>query len=174
MKHLQNRSAPAFQEYAATMLADFTFRSLSPSWRGVLYTLRLECWANKRLPADPCVLSKALGMPKDVITDCLPHLNPFFKIQDGWLFSPELEDYRKYLDDVRKSKSEGGKKGAAKTNAHRKTDDSEVRDTQRDSRDCLEQYSQVQPSTAKINTATNERSSLDDDWVNDYEKTTYG
>lgn len=173
MKHLQNRPAPAFQEYAATMLADFTFRSLSPAARGVFYTLRLECWANKRLPADPLVLSKALGIPVEVIAACLPSLQPFFIVQDGWLFSPELENYRLYLDGVKEAKSEGGKKGAAKTNALRKVDGSEVRDTQRVTRESLVKHSQVQPSTAKKNTATNEGNSIDEGWLNNYEKARY-
>ena len=52
---------PAYQEYASTMLADISFRSMNLEERGLLYTLRLECWANGSLPSDITTLSIVLG-----------------------------------------------------------------------------------------------------------------
>ena len=55
----QNRlPAPCYQEYAASMLANLDFRQMPLSARGLLYTLRLECWENHRLPADSNKLCK--------------------------------------------------------------------------------------------------------------------
>mgnify|MGYP007026270862 FL=1 len=48
----QNRKPPAYQEYASTMLADISFRSMNMEARGLLYTMRLECWANGRMPSE--------------------------------------------------------------------------------------------------------------------------
>lgn len=58
----QNRAAPAFQEYAATMLALLPFRTMTLQDRGLLYTMRLECWVNVRLPYNHNDLAKVLGL----------------------------------------------------------------------------------------------------------------
>lgn len=173
MSNLHKRPPPAYQEYASSMLANYDFRALSLEARGVLYTLRLECWANKRLPSDPLTLSKALGIEMQQIVKYTPELKPFFKIEDGWLFSPELDNYRSHLDHRRERQSDGGKKGAAKANAQRKADGAEVSVTPRDTRDSLVKLSQLESSKAKKNTAINERISLDYDWVEDFQKTRY-
>lgn len=169
MNQLQKRPPPAYQEYASSMLANYDFRALSLGARGLLYTLRLECWANRRLPSDPLTLSKALGIEIDQVVKYTAELQAFFKVQDGWLISPELENYRIHLDHRRERQSDGGKKGAAKTNAQRNADDSESRVTHRDTRDSLVQLSQVKPSSAKKNTAINEGNSLDEEWIDDYD-----
>jgi uncharacterized protein YdaU (DUF1376 family) len=141
---IQYRDPPAYQEYAASMLANYNFRALDLKARGALYTLRLECWVNKRLPADPDTLSRALGLSKDELFKVQPMLDPFFKIEDGWLFSPELEDYRTYLDSRKKAQSEGGKKGAAKTNSRLKVQQEESQVTRQVTRDSLVKQSKDQ------------------------------
>ncbi|SES71520.1 hypothetical protein SAMN05216412_101342 [Nitrosospira multiformis] len=112
----QNREAPAYQEYAAAMMARIEYRTMTLQERGLLYTMRHECWANKRLPEKPGLLAKVLGFSEQEIIDCLPAVMPFFRVSEGFIFSPELEDYRKYLDERKERKSEGGKRGAAITN----------------------------------------------------------
>ena len=47
----QNRNAPAYQEYASDMLASVDYRMLTLAQRGLLWSLRLELWVNKKLPA---------------------------------------------------------------------------------------------------------------------------
>ena len=59
----QNRKPPAYQEYASTMLANISFRSMNMEARGLLHTMRLECWANYELPSDLELLSSVLGKP---------------------------------------------------------------------------------------------------------------
>ena len=53
----QHRDPPAYQEYAASMMARTEYRVLSLEGRGLLYTLRNECWVNGQLPADPATLA---------------------------------------------------------------------------------------------------------------------
>lgn len=107
----QNRNAPAYQEYAASMMGRFEYRTLSLEERGLLYTLRLECWVNQNLPQEPTDLAKALGLPIESVIALLPKLvGPFFKQVGGFLQSPDLEDYRLTVQDTRNLQSEGGKK----------------------------------------------------------------
>ena len=113
----QNRPAPCYQEYTASMLANVHFRQMPLAARGLLYTLRLECWENHRLPADLGELAGVLRFDESEIIAAMQWLDTFIRTKDGWLTSPELDDYRQHLADRRKAQSNGGKKGAAKTNA---------------------------------------------------------
>ena len=99
------------------MLANFQFRQMPLAARGLLYTLRLECWENHRLPADLKRLASVLRFDEAEIIAAMQWLDPFFQTNDGWITSPDLEDYRTHLAGQRKAQSVGGKKGAAKTNA---------------------------------------------------------
>lgn len=116
----QNRDAPAYQEYAATILALLSFRTMTLQDRGLLYTMRLECWVNKRLPIDKNDLAKVLGLPINEVSASLPVVMPFFKVQNDFIICPELEDYRAHLAERRVKQSQGGKKGSAITNSKRK------------------------------------------------------
>lgn len=116
----QNRDAPAFQEYAAAMLSRLPFRTMTLQDRGLLYTMRLECWVNVSLPDNPCDLSKVLGLPVAEVTSSLPAVMPFFDVTAGYITSPELEDYRAHLNERRHKQSQGGKRGSAITNSKRK------------------------------------------------------
>lgn len=115
----QNRDAPAFQEYAAAMLSRLPFRTMTLQERGLLYTMRLECWVNARLPGNPGDLAKVLGLPVAEVTASLPAVMPFFEVVDGYIISPELEDYRAHLAERKHKQSQGGKRGSAITNGKR-------------------------------------------------------
>ena len=106
----QNRPAPCYQEYTASMLANVNFRQMPLAARGLLYTLRLECWENHRLPADLGKLASVLRFDESEIIAAMQWLDTFIRIKDGWLTSPELDDYRQHLADRRKAQSNGGKK----------------------------------------------------------------
>ena len=114
----QNRKPPAFQEYASTTLANISFRSMNMEARGLLHTMRLECWANYELPSDLGLLSSVLGKP--VTPNLLKAVGSFFDIDDKRITCPELEDYRAHLEQRREKQSKGGKKGAETTNINRK------------------------------------------------------
>ena len=116
----QNRPAPAYLEYASNVLANAIFRGASLEAKGLLYQLKLECWANADcVPSNPNLLSKYLGVSVDDLSAYFPEIEKFFTTDAGWLRCKELDGYRAYLAQCRKKQSEGGKKGAAKTNAAR-------------------------------------------------------
>ena len=112
---MQNRDAPAFQEYASAMMAKIEYRTMTLAERGLLYTLRLECWVNDRLPEDAARLAKVLGYAPDEIRKALPAVLPFFAVLDGFIFSPELDSYKTHLADRQKRMSEGGRAGGLKS-----------------------------------------------------------
>lgn len=113
----QGRKAPAFQEYAAEMMGRIEYRTLSLPQRGLLYSMRLECWVNQFLPESPGVLARILGFDVDEVAAELPYVMPFFESENGRITCPELEAYRAYLDHVRERKSQGGRRGADITNS---------------------------------------------------------
>lgn len=118
-KATQNRNPPAFQEYAAAMMATVQYRLLSLAERGLLYTLRLECWVNARVPHDPKELAKYLGVNEMELCAAMPRVMFFFGKEEESIYCPELENYREYLSQVRAKQSTGGKKGAVKANEQR-------------------------------------------------------
>lgn len=75
----QNRDAPAYQEYAAAILAQLPFRTMSLQEKGLFITMRLECWVNKQIPKSPELIAKAFGLPVEEVADSLPAVMPFFK-----------------------------------------------------------------------------------------------
>jgi hypothetical protein len=150
----QNRPAPCYQEYTASMLANVNFRQMPLAARGLLYTLRLECWENHRLPADPSKLASVLRFDESEIIAAMQWLDTFIRTKDGWLTSPELDDYRQHLADRRKAQSNGGKKGAAKTNAGK----SQV------ARESVVQLSTDQLSPAQNSHVSNEEQMLNKSW----------
>lgn len=117
----QNREPPAYQEFAASMLARLDFREMSLGARGLLYTLRLELWVNGKMPADPAKLARLLGCDVGTVRDTLSLLVPaFFASSAGQLVCPELESYRRYQQARRTRLVEGGSAGGKKSAQARK------------------------------------------------------
>jgi len=109
----QNRDAPAYQEYAASVLALARFKELTLAEKGLLYLMKMECWINISLPTDIKKLSKTLGQEHSEVNELLPQVMPFFKIELGRIINPELEFYRAHLLAIKEHR----KKGADATNA---------------------------------------------------------
>jgi hypothetical protein len=105
----QNRTPPAYQEYAANIIARFEYRTLTLPQRGLLYSMRLECWVNQYLPESPDVLARILGFDVAEIAAELPYVMPFFEVEDGRIFAPDLEAYRERLNERHKRQSDGAK-----------------------------------------------------------------
>ena len=122
----QNREPPAFQEYASAMMARMDYRTLSLAERGLLYSMRLECWVNSVLPSDTAKLAKVLGYTKEEIDVTLPAVRPFFAFDGHSIACPELLDYRLHLDAIREKQRVGGKKGVEEKRAKKALRDSEV------------------------------------------------
>lgn len=110
----QNREPPAFQEYAAQLLAKREFRLLTLAEKGLCWHLRLECWTNRTVPADLAALARYIGEDVAVVERALPQIVPVFFVREGGnLRCPELDNYRAHLEAVREKQSAGGKKSAA-------------------------------------------------------------
>lgn len=116
----QNRTPPAYQEYAATMLAKMAFRTMSLQDRGLFYTMRLECWENIKLPSNTSDLAKVLGISNEEVSESLDKVMPFFTNSGEFLICPELEYYRAHLMERKTKQSQGGKRGSVITNEKRK------------------------------------------------------
>jgi hypothetical protein len=167
----QNRDAPAFQEYAAAMMARTDYRVMSLEARGLLYTLRLECWVNGSLPAEPALLGRVLGYAGEQMERSLPEICRFFAFNDGQIRCPELDDYRVHLEDRRQRQSEGGRAGAAKTNGNRLASKPATPASEsRVKRESLVKNSQIQQSKAN----RLESVPVPDPWVNEYERASRG
>ncbi len=167
----QHREAPAFQEYAASMMARTAHRVLSLEARGLLYTMRLECWVNGGLPSDPPTLARVLGFPTEQVERALPELGAFFSIEAGEFRCPELDDYRAHLDERKAKQSAGGRAGAAVTNAARgRSQPSRAAGKPRVRSGSLVKPSPVKPSK----TQHLDGGDSPDAWVSDYERESRG
>lgn len=171
----QHREAPAFQEYAASMMARTDYRVISLEARGLLYTMRLECWVNGSLPSPPAVLARVLGYPADQIERAWPELGAFFIEDAGAIRCPELDDYRAHLQDRRDKQAAGGRAGAAKTNMARASTTPSRLAGKASSRARVARESLVQPSTEQTSQEKRFQNEVSQDqWISDYARASNG
>ncbi|MDG1096225.1 MAG: hypothetical protein P8N23_01180 [Methylophilaceae bacterium] len=171
---VQNRKAPAYQEYAATMLANKNYRLMSLSERGLLFAMRLECWENKDIPAKTEELAKYLGFQESELNKAFTErVKTFFNIESDKLTSPELDDYRQHLDARKSKQSDGGKKGSSKTNAKFK-DASTSQVTRQGSRESLVKYSSDKFSKTQSLENGDISMNVNDEWIKSYDKESNG
>jgi hypothetical protein len=167
----QNREAPAFQEYAASLMARTEYRVMSLEGRGLLMSLRLECWVNGTLPSDPLRLAKVLGFTPEQVERALPEVAGFFFVDAGSLRCPELDDYRAHINERSQKQSIGGKNGAAKTNAGRNSPATTgPTATPQLACDSLVKQSPAQSSTGK----SLDGNGVNGEWLSDYERASGG
>jgi uncharacterized protein YdaU (DUF1376 family) len=117
----QGRPAPAYQEYAASTLADMRYRMLSLVERGLYDTLKRELWVNRYMPRDAVKLSRVLGLPAEDVVAALPAVMQFYEEAGDFIISPEHEQYRACLDERRNRQVAGGEIGARATNSKRRS-----------------------------------------------------
>lgn len=116
MKKPNLRPAPAFQEYAADLLAKREFRMMTFTERGLLMTMRLECWVNKCVPSERSELAILFGQSEQVIkTHLTPNVLRFFMPDGTNLICQELEAYRQNQEARQAALSEGGRNGGKAT-----------------------------------------------------------
>lgn len=170
------------------MLANIHFRMLDPAERGLLYTMRLECWVNHGLPTNPVTLAKVIGLDPGVVAAALPALKTFFREENNLLISPELEDYRAHLANRSAKQSEGGKKSAANKKGGCKSSETTAAQGTRGKASTLQGSSKlpasnlqvlstVQPSPAQPSQTQSPEKDLPDElipWANDYDKASNG
>lgn len=171
----QGKDAPAYQEYPANLMARIEYRVMSLAERGLLLTLKHECWVNKQVPAEPRTLARMLGFDVAEIEAALPAVIPFFAIVGGRIVCPELDAYRAHLDGIRERQSQGGKQGAAKTNSkHEKPGPNDGSGNSpgdpRPTRESLVQLNSVQPNSIQVLTVKH----LADEWVSEYDQASNG
>lgn len=159
----QNRKPPAFQEYAATILSSKAFRLMSLSQRGLLFTMRLECWVNQSIPSSSKELAKYLGLNHEEVLDGLSkEVISYFNDSGTSYICNELEDYRNHLNEIKQKKSDGGKKAAAKTNKiWKEVESSNLQ---------LTRESLVKSNTSQLSQNQSlESGNINDDFVKEYE-----
>lgn len=171
----QNREPPAFQEYAASMMAKTDYRLMSLAGRGLLYTMRLECWVNRRLPPDAPRLARVLGFDVAEVAALMSEVQPFFAIDSEGIYCPELEDYRKHVDDRHKRQSEGGKQTAEKHRAKRQQATPErgagyLPAHLQGACSSLVQSSKAQPNSIQVLS----EEPISDEWLSEYDKASNG
>ena len=164
----QNRKPPSFQEYAATILSSKSFRVMTLSQRGLLFTMRLECWVNHSTPSLSNELAKYLGFSHQEISEALSsEVISYFNESESSYICPELEDYRQHLKEIRDKQRAGGKKAAAITNNKwREIQSSNPQVT-------CESLVQLNPIKLSSNQPL-ERGNIHDDFVKDYESASNG
>lgn len=91
------------------MMARREYRQLSLAERGLLYTMRLECWVNKSTPSDAGQLARMLGYDRAEIESLMPAMLTFFEIVGNDLICPELENYRAYQAARHERMAEGAR-----------------------------------------------------------------
>ena len=179
----KGRAPPAYMEYAGSMLASRPFRLMSASERGLLYSMRLSCWLDGTVPTEPRALAVILGLDADDVAKALPAVMPFFTVENGELRCPELDAYRAYLEARRLRLSEGGRAGAAITNAERRKPRRRKSGAAQGIPDgaatpsatstpspsaSVRPLSTVKQSTAKQNPPLEKSSGVVDPWIEDY------
>ena len=116
MKKPNLRPAPAFQEYASDLLAKREFRLMTLGEKGLLMTMRLECWVNKCVPSERSELAILFGQSEQEInTHLTPNVLRFFMPDGANLICPELEAYRQNQEARNAALSEGGRNGGKAT-----------------------------------------------------------
>ena len=117
----QKRDAPAYQEYASDWLANRKWRLMSLGERGLLDTMRKECWVNRSTPSDIFELAKIFNLNEVEVSKCLtPNVLSFFCLKGENLICPELDAYREKLNAQKNGMSKGGSSGGKATQRKRK------------------------------------------------------
>lgn len=112
------RAPPAFQEYAADMLADERVREMSLEEVGLLAALRWSCWANGgEVPREPERIARLLGkdvaeVQRAMTPAVMSFLEPTPRTPSR-LHAPELTSQRKRMFARSVERSRSGKKGAS-------------------------------------------------------------
>lgn len=120
------RSPPAYQEYASDLLADHRFRSMTFGERGLLFTIKLECWVNERVPKDSTALENFIRATSDEMQRFFtPRVRSFLSEGEKHFLFPELENQKFNFQLKRSLQSKGGRNGGLKTQSKNREKPSE-------------------------------------------------
>lgn len=162
------RPPPAFQEYAGDWLASRTFRECGLAERGLLMTMRFECWVNHSLPMSRESLARVLGLNLPEFDAAYSsRVKGFFSEKDGCLICPELEAYREKLINKRDAMAAGGRKGGQRTQAKQKQNEANLESTlkglSKDEKQRTEKQKTEPSRYGDVSTP------VDDTWVKEYD-----
>jgi len=163
------RPAPAYQEYAADILANRSYRAMSLAERGLWDTIKKECWVNGSVPSNKTELAKYLGLPAEKVMESMtPNLMTSFKVVDSDLICPELDRYRLQIEDRRQRQSDGGKNGGKKAQSNRRNENEASLEARVKplSRDETSRNEQKRRGSSKENLPMEEHK----EWIEDFEK----
>lgn len=112
MKKPRKKQPPAYQMYAADILATKEYRMMNLEERGLFLSLHLDIWVNDEVPFDNHDLALYLGFPvEDIVRARSRYLDQFFTQCGEYFCCPEHDAYKAMLDERREKQSQGGKKG---------------------------------------------------------------
>ena len=168
-------TAPAFQVYAFDLMAKRDYRVMTLAERGLLFSMLCECWANSEIPAAPDELAAMLGKPGEVQGALTSRVVAFFeKTKTGTFLSPDLETYRRYVLEQRESMSKGGRKGGLKRAENERQAREASSSPSKSSQATLKGRESELESESEPELAKSGIISVDDPWLNDYEKASKG
>lgn len=108
----RTKENPGLMIYPADMLSSRRYQTMSAEERGVLDSIRNECWVNGSVPANKALLAKILLLEIDEVrrglTERVLH---YLDEENGEFTMPDVERYRAEKEEVRRKQSQGGKKG---------------------------------------------------------------
>ncbi|NOS97372.1 MAG: hypothetical protein HOP25_02735 [Methylotenera sp.] len=106
---INQQEAPAFQEYAANLLARRDFKALKLESKGLLWAMRLEYWVNGDFNDDAAQIGAILGVSTEDIARLLPTISTFLATDGKSIGFEDLSNYKLSLEAKRAKQSAGGK-----------------------------------------------------------------
>lgn len=159
------RNPPAYQEYAATTLSTREFKLMSMEERGLLYTIKLDCWLNNNVPSSHEELAKYFGVPVEQINRALTdNVKSFLKLIGNSYECVDIEVYRHQLNARREKQSKGGKKGAKITNYKRSISAANPQLPRQDTDESL-----IKTNQFKTNLNQSVENDITTAWIEEYE-----
>ncbi|MFM1911820.1 MAG: hypothetical protein RJB18_1211 [Pseudomonadota bacterium] len=160
------RKPPAYQEYAATTLSTREFKFMTMEERGLLYTIKLDCWLNNSIPSNHEELAKYFGVPVEQINSAFTdNVKSFLKHVGNSYECIDIEIYRNQLNARLEKQSKGGKKGAKITNDKRSMSAPNSQPPRQDANESL-----IKTNQFKTNQNQSVENDITNSWIQDYER----
>lgn len=120
----RTKENPGLMIYPADMLSSRRHQMMNAEERGVLESIRKECWVNGSVPTDHTQLAKILLLEIDEVRRGLTERVLYYLDEKNGEFTmPDVERYRAEQEKLRSQRSQAGKKGMANRYAQHKDED---------------------------------------------------
>jgi uncharacterized protein YdaU (DUF1376 family) len=107
---MNKEKSPAFQYYPRDVLMDTRVAAMSLEQFGAYWTLMSYVWLEGSLPLDEKNLARLLRVTPEEFRSLWDAVKALFKVKDGSITSPELDEQRKKQAAWRLKSAEGGRK----------------------------------------------------------------